>query len=267
MTRGDWSRGVLLAVGMIAVLLPGWSRAQAPVAKATIKAVPASLTAESILEKSITASGGKAALGNIRTMVQKASISRYEQKFTLNGTMETQVKYPGKVYIRQQLSINAQGNKIDILSEMGLENNQGWRREDGKLRDLTSLECDQLKEQTRLSEQLNWKERYTKADLIGVRQVDKKDAYALRLTPKTGKPVVMYYDAATFLLVRMDMMMETPNGTMPVESYYTDYRTIGGIKMAHQIRQRIANIEMTVKMTSIQVNSNVPDTQFAKPKS
>jgi zinc protease len=254
-----------MAVGAAACLFAGNGWAQGAGAKGT-RPVPAGLTANAVLDKSVAAMGGKAAYAKVRTMVTKATVALAGQNLSMSGTVESVVKTPGKVYTRQELSMTMQGKTQTFKTELGFDGKGGWSRDPfGKLRDLTPVECDQAKEQAN-PDPANWRERYTKAEIIGVRKVEGKDAYALRLTPKRGKPLITYYDTGTFLMVRMDMMQETPQGTIPVEAYYSDYRTVGGIKAAYRIRQRLANAENTITMTSVRVNADVPDAQFARPQ-
>ena len=93
-----------------------------------------------------------------------------------------------------------------------------------------------------------------------------KDAYAIRLTPTNGKPLVQYFDTQTNLMVRMDMISEGPQGTLPIESYFSDYRTVDGMKIPFQMRQKVAATELLTTVTEIKNNLPVTDAKFAKPE-
>lgn len=117
---------------------------------------------------------------------------------------------------------------------------------------------------------LKWRALFEKAELIGVRQVDDRDAYAIRLTPASEKPIVHYYDTQTFLLLRTGEMEETPVGAAPTGTYFSDYRVVDGVKIPFVIRarQRLPTGIVEVRLTVTRVQTNVPidDSLFARPR-
>ena len=54
-------------------------------------------------------------------------------------------------------------------------------------------------------------------DFAGVRKVEQRDAYAIRLTPAGEKPIVHDYDTRTFLLLWVDETLETPRAPKPAK--------------------------------------------------
>jgi hypothetical protein len=112
----------------------------------------------------------------------------------------------------------------------------------------------------------DWRKSYSKIEALGIRKVEGKDAYAIRLTPTNGKPLVQYFDTQTNLMVRMDMISESPQGTLPIESYFSDYRTVDGMKIPFQMRQKVAATELLTTVTEIKNNLPVTDAKFAKPE-
>lgn len=79
-------------------------------------------------------------------------------------------------------------------------------------------------------------QRYSQISLVGRSDVDGKPAYALLFTPREGDPEIRYFDAETFLLVRMDQVgrfrlkQDGPETKTKIETYYSDYKESGGIK-------------------------------------
>jgi len=253
---------VLVAVALF--VLPGLSFAQKPAPPK----VPAGMTAEKVLQKGIEAVGGQTAIQQVKSMVTKGTLSASGQNLSLSGGSETVVKFPNKFYILQELKVTAQGQTRNVKTEIVSDGKTGWAKDpQGTVRTLSALEQEQMAEQTRMISTVNWKERYSKAELLGIRKVGKQDAYAVRLTPKkAGKPVIQFYDTKTFLELRMDIIQDSPQGPLPIEIYFNDYRSVGGIKIAHEVRQRIATSEVVMKFTRVQINANIPDSKFAKPK-
>jgi hypothetical protein len=82
---------------------------------------------------------------------------------------------------------------------------------------------------------------YSRIELIGLGEADKRPAFALRFTPKSGDPFVCFYDRESFLLVRTDQIQRFrrsrngPDNLYKVESYFRDYRAQGGVKLPRVI--------------------------------
>jgi hypothetical protein len=258
--RGVWA--VLGAVALLVVPTVGFGQAGTP----KVGVVPAGVTAESVLAKAGTALGGGTALGKISSVVSKGTFTGSTQTFSLSGTVESYLKLPSSYYSKQIISQTVEGRKQTVTLETGVDGKTGWiRAGESGIRPLPAAQVGQLLEQADVRSAADWRKSFTAAELIGVRKVDGKDAYAVRLTPKAGKPVVRYYDTKTYLMVRMDMIQDSPQGPQPIESYYSDYRKVGGIPMAFTIRQKYAGLDATTKLTSVQINVPIPAARFARP--
>jgi hypothetical protein len=83
----------------------------------------------------------------------------------------------------------------------------------------------------------DFKERYSRIDLVGLTMVAKHMAYAVRFTPKAGDPEVRYYDRETFYMVRLDQVQRFKANkderelAYTIESYFPEYRNVGGISL------------------------------------
>ena len=72
--------------------------------------------------------------------------------------------------------------------------------------------------------------------------------------------------AASTLLLRMDVVIESAQATLPMQIYLSDYRPAGGIKVPFVTRQRLGGIaEIVMTITDIQTNVPVDDALFARP--
>lgn len=215
-------------------------------------------SASSILDASTQASGGKAALSQMKSLVMLATFAAPAQKMT--GTVETRVLFPDKIYTVQ--TITGIG-KI----EKGYDGKVGWSRDPFKgLQTLTGAELTQVRSQGDELQNPNWRKAYKKVEMIGVRKVGTADAYAIRLTPaRGGKPITTYYDTKTKLPVRTDILLETAEGSLPTQNFISDYRTVSGIKFPFKMRQVAGMAEANVVFTAIQVNTPISAGIFAKP--
>ena len=114
-----------------------------------------------------------------------------------------------------------------------------------------------------------YKGLYSAIELVGLSEVDKKWAYAIRFTPKTGDPKVRYYDCDSSLIVRTDSVQRVrleKNGreiAYKVESYYSGYRDSYGVRLPHEIRVNASGGDFVLDVQAVHVNTPLKDSLFA----
>ncbi|MBC7808819.1 MAG: hypothetical protein H7145_22020 [Akkermansiaceae bacterium] len=215
---------------------------------------------EKVLDGASAAMGSKAAFEKIQTVKMRARLSYPAQK--INGTIEMQMRFPDKVYILQQI---AGAGKI----EQGYDGKVGWSRD--PVNGLRILEGGELRQVQSPADEIrssDWRKVYEKPVMIGVRKVGTADAYAIRMTPKRGgKPVIIFYDVKTKLPVRTDVVLETAQGSVPTQSFSSDFRSVNGVKFPFKSRQVVTGLpEGNITFDAIQINVPVDEKLFAKPK-
>ncbi|MBB6049378.1 hypothetical protein [Armatimonas rosea] len=215
-------------------------------------------TGAQILDKNVTASGG-AAWQAVQSFTAKGTVTVAAQ--SISGTVEVYAKAPNKFAMKQ--SIKGVGD-----SSSAFDGTVGWSKDGfSGLRELKGGELAALKAQSSLSLRPSlWKTVYSSAALIGTVKVNGAPAYKVKLTPKVGNPETQYFDVKTGLQVRSDQVVESPQGKIAVESYLSDYRTVGGIKMPFKTRQLVGQAEIVIQFTEVKVNATPEDSVFAKPK-
>ena len=235
------------------------ANAQAPTAVKLAAPLPAGLTAAQIMDNFVQASGGKAVSALGKTMIQQGTVSVAGQN--IKGKFENYIKRPNLMYTVQELeNIGKFESAYDGKIAWSKDPINGFRELKGK--ELAGVKR-QAEDDANKSE---WRKTYKTPEALGVRKVEGKDAYAVRLTPIAGgKPAVWYFDPQTRLLVRMDMINEGPQGTVPMELHFSDYRTVSGQKIPFLIRQKAGPAEVTITLTDVKINEPIPDSKFAKP--
>ncbi|MCX6366008.1 MAG: hypothetical protein NTX57_04795 [Armatimonadetes bacterium] len=215
-------------------------------------------TGAALMDKAVTVIGGAAWL-KVQSFTSKGTVSVPAQG--ISGTMEIQAQAPNKFVMKQ--SLKGMGD-----SSSAFDGTVGWSKDPFTgLRTLAGAELASLKAQSALSiRPADWKSVYSKAEVLGTVKVAGAPAYRVRLTPKVGNPETQYFDVKTGLQVRSDQTLETPNGKIAVESYFSDYRTVSGIKMAHKIRQLAGPTEVVILLSDVKINAPVEASAFAKPK-
>lgn len=104
--------------------------------------------------------------------------------------------------------------------------------------------------------------------LKGLESVEGHNAYHLVLTRKDGTQHGLWVDAATFLEVKMDGEPRSLDGRPHrVALFFRDYRSEGGLTMAHTVETVVEGVRPSHKLTvkEVRLNPQVDDTLFARP--
>jgi zinc protease len=207
------------------------------------KTVDASVTAKSIFDNYIKAIGGKEAVEQIETVVMKAQAEiqgqklDLEQKTTVAGQSAMTIAMGGNVISRQVYNgesgfMVAQGQKIDYTEEQ-----------------LNAAKAD-----------ANPFPELTPGDakVMGIEQVDGKDAYAVALSDDT----TAYYDVETGLKVQSVKTVSQMGQTMTVPTGFSDYKEVNSVKFPHKITQSFGPQNFEFNVSSIQINEGVTEEDF-----
>lgn len=243
--------GIAVLSGLVMAQKQGVAKKPAMSNVATLK------TADAVLNASAKAMGS-AASDKITSSVAKAKMSIPANG--LNGEMEMTVSKE-RFFMKQSLP-----GIGDIMQ--GFDGKIGWAKDPiNGLRDLEGPELAQVKNEVQNQMASDWKKRYKKAELLGVRKVGTAQAYAIRLTPKTGGPQTHYFDTKTLFLIRTDMVAVGPTGKIPTETYLSDYRLVDGMQIPFKTRSIVSGIqEVIITYTDVKNNVAVDDSIFKKPK-
>lgn len=134
------------------------------------------------------------------------------------------------------------------------------------LRELGGKELAKRQRAADFYNDLNYGKQYTKTIVTGVETVGTAQAYRVDATTPEGDIEKLYFDKQSGLLVRKDEASETPEGLIPTQSYFEDYRTIDGIKYPFTARITSPAVGViTVTLTELKHNVPIDDTKFNKP--
>lgn len=234
------------------------------------------ITAAAILEKNLASTGGLEAFQRLQSMVVRGELG---------------YSYPPP----SSFSYFYRGPSNDAIKMKVYKFGTFWRgRHDGKpfskgtleRPDLVSLNHPEMwlvtRGQSFVGEPVNIKvieqdlhsllesdfTAYEKVELIGRAEVDKRWALGLRFTPHEGDPVMRFYDSETFLLVRMDQVerfrltKDGPQAARLVQSYFSDFKESGGLRLPRVIRIIRPQGEAELKLSKIEANVKIDETVF-----
>jgi hypothetical protein len=246
----------VLALASSSVFAQGAKPVPSP--KAEPKA--ATLTAEQILDKAIEMSGGRTAYEKHSSLVLKGNFAIPAQ--SLNGTIEVYSKAPNMTYARTTIP--------GVITQTEVfDGTNGWAKDSMTgLRTKAASELAIARRSSVFNADLKWRELWKGVELVGRNKVGERDVHVVKFIPKDGEgsPQTNYYDAETFLLLRSDLVQESPMGTMPVTTLFSDYRPVGGIKTPFSIEYQTSLMNMTMTVTEANYDVAIEDSMFAKPQ-
>jgi outer membrane lipoprotein-sorting protein len=114
---------------------------------------------------------------------------------------------------------------------------------------------------------VDYKQKGNQLELVGKDKVKDKDAWRLKLTTKTGDIRHYLFDAESFQLVKWEGKRKYEGKEFPVESYFSDYRDVDGLKYAFEIDSGASSSDITQKISieKIELNPEINDAEFTKP--
>ena len=216
--------------------------------------------AETILDRFVEVTGGKAAHEKQKNRVAKGTLSVMVPGTKINGTITVYEAAPDKVYAVSELG--AMGK-----SEEGVSDGVAWEK--STMQGARLKEGDEKATALRhavFNSDLHWRKVYKKVKTIGIETVNGSSAYRLELTPESGKPDEAYFDKESGLQVKRVIKIPTPMGELPMEAAISDYRAVGGVKVPHKVIQKVMTQEVTLEVEKIEINVKIPEDRFDPPE-
>ncbi|OYQ31958.1 peptidase M16 [Flavobacterium cyanobacteriorum] len=245
----------VVVVGKAADVLPGLEKTKIPIfyfdkfgnpteKPVANKAVPAGVTAKSVLDNYIKAIGGEKAVKGVKTLYTKST-------GTVQGTpLELTVKASSDK--KQFVEMKAMG--MSMMKQV-VTDKSGYRVQQGQKSDITGEELKGLQESAVPFEELsliNSKD----VTLTGIESINGSDAYALKKGNTT-----YYYDVKTGYRVGEAKEEEQMGQKMTQTTFYSDYKDVKGIKVPHKMTMNVGiDIELTV--SEVKINEGVTPADF-----
>lgn len=245
----------LASIAILSAAVLAGGVAQLPLAPNRVRADDAakpSLPAGSeLVEKYITATGGREAYKKLTSRTSKGTYDIPAQAMKASITLSQQspdkgllqMEFPGLGEIKQ-----------------GCDGETVWANDPMQgVRILTGGEREALIRQFRFDSDVEWQKYYKSAETLGVEDVNGKPAYKVKLTPATaeGSETISYYDKESGLMVRMDTTMQSQMGNLAVVSNIGDYKEVDGIKIPMSTTQEVAGTKISLTLESVEHNKPI----------
>ena len=243
----------ILTAAILGLLFAATSFAQAPATPAAPTPAP---TIDQILDKYVAAIGGAAALEKRNSRVSKGVFEVPDQGAA--GSIEIYAKAP-----------NATLTVIDIQDFGTIRNawdgSRGWTdNPQAGLNDYTPEQVANAK----LSSfylPIKLREFYPKMSVKGSDKVANRDVWVVEALPAEGSARLFSFDAENGLLVRVVAEQPSPAGSVKVETYFSNYKELDGVKVAFAMRRVTPQLTSIITLSEVKHNLPIDDAKFKKP--
>jgi hypothetical protein len=226
----------------------------------------AAQTADEIIEKSITAMGGRAAMQKVKSRQMTGTLLLGTPAGDIQGTIEILNATPNKArtVIKADLSAFGAGQ---LLVDQRFDGTNGYVVDSLQgNREITGSQLDTMKANSFPHPFLDYKAMGASVQLTGKEKVADKDAFVLVFQPASGAPVKQYVDATTFMPVRTVIKATVPQfGEVEQNADPSDYRDLDGVKVPYKIRIESSVQGLTMTFSKVEHNVPVDDKLFVKP--
>jgi outer membrane lipoprotein-sorting protein len=224
-------------------------------------AAPAAPTLAQVLAKAYTARGG---LVRLRAMQGQRVTGTISFGNDASGPFFVEMKRPLKMHM--ELTVQNQ-TMVRIF-----DGKEGWANNPftGK----ASLDAMSEEELKNIAEEadfdgplVDYQRKGNQVALGGKDKLEDKDVWRVKLTTKNGDVRYYLFDATTFLVLKWEGKRRADGKEFPIESYFSDYRDVGGLKFAFRIDSGSSATDLTQKLIidKIELNPQVAESEFTKP--
>lgn len=223
-------------------------------------------TADDIIEKHIAAVGGRAALGKLTSRQSTGTAVLTVQGQDISGPYESSAKAPNKSRVVIKLDTIPLGGpgemvidqRFDGVNGIAINSMQGDTP-------ITGAQLDNMRNGAFPSPFLTYKERGVTLEVLPREKVGDKEMIVVQLTPKAGSVAKLYFDPATFLIVRTAAKVSSPElGDFEQVVEFLDYRTVDGVKVAFQTVNNTPMQRVVTKLDKVVHNVTLDDAMFTK---
>lgn len=216
-----------------------------------MKAAPAGVTAQTVINNYINAIGGEKNLAKIKdiSIVMNATIQG------MGIEMKTYQKAPNK-YMMQI------GMGEMIFQKMVYDGIKGRASGMQGTQDLQGEELEELQYQAVMFIETQYDKLGFKTALKGIEAVNGNEAYVIEITNPKGSKSTEYFDVKSGLKIRSVRTSESPQGPITQTTDYADYRDVKGVKFPHEINQTAGPQSFKMKAKTIEVNKKLKDSLF-----
>jgi zinc protease len=215
------------------------------------KALPANLTAEDVVKKYVTVSGGEANWKKVTDLTMMMTTEMQGTPININSVR----KAPNKVMV----DVNAGGQTVQ---KTVFDGEKGYVVMMGQQKDMEADKIAEMKTESIYGD-LQYLSSGYQVKLLGIEKAGEEDAYQVEVTSPTGKKSTHYYSVGTGFKVKSEEVNKTPRGEVTQTSFFSDYRdTPFGLKFPYAVKRVAGPQVFDMKVQTIEFNGNISDDMF-----
>lgn len=100
---------------------------------------------------------------------------------------------------------------------------------------------------------------------VALTSLGDRDTYVLQGVPQGGRPLNLYFDQESGLLVRALRFADTAVGRVPTQIDFGDYRNAGDVKVPFTITETWTDGQSVIELTDVRTNVAIDDARFRRP--
>lgn len=217
-------------------------------------------TVDEIITKNIEARGGRANLDAIQTLMIKGTMKMMGMQATLTVTTMRPNKVRRELVLPGQRIVEAYDGETawHIAPFMGSPDPQK----------LPPAEAEALADNADFDGALvDYQQKGHRVELIGKEELQGTEVYHLKITQHSGRVVNLYLDSQNYLEMKLETTQPFREEEVKLTAYFSDYRPVKGVMMAHSIKQLLPQATQEVTIDEIKVNQQIDESVFSMPAS
>ncbi|HVF82185.1 MAG TPA: hypothetical protein VM884_09635, partial [Flavisolibacter sp.] len=214
----------------------------------TVKAVDASVTPQSILQKAVAAYGGDAAIAGIKDVQLTGSASLMGNNLTVTQKSILPAAYA------QEMNMGGM-----VLVKKVLKEGKYTSLQQGQAQEVNEKNKEEMNEEAAFFlESFLLKQKGYEYTIKGIEKVEGKDAYAVAVKTPAKREYTNYYDVASGLRVKQALTQEGPGGQqMNINVTISDYKSFNGVQIPTHILTDLGMMKIDVKFADVKVNTGL----------
>lgn len=211
--------------------------------------------AEEIIAKYVSAVGGEAGIGKLKSLDETGMFEAGGHQFP----MEIFVQSPDRIAIVTHWPNGDSSTTFD--------GHAGWITFPGRpQRPMTPGDVETARIDADLHFPIDLSKVFSELRVEKEEKIDHQDALMISGQKRGLPPVELYFDKQSGLLIREVRYAQSPLGQNPTQIGYSDYRDVAGVKLPFRWTSSTPTGRFTIQVGSAQANASIPVSRFEKPQ-
>lgn len=214
----------------------------------TTKKADSSVTAESILQRAVAATGTAEAVAAIKDIELNGEATIMDKKINVNEKHILPSAY--------SLTVSMDGM---VLQKQLLKDGKYSVVQQGQEQTPSADDKEEINEKAAFfSDAYLLQNKGNTYTVEGIEKVDGKDANALQVKTAEGREFTNYYDVATGLKVKTTFAKDAgPMGKVNIQAYFKDYKSYNGVQVPTHVVVDLGQFKQDVVIKEVKINGGL----------